>query len=58
MTGAFSINFFKKKSAKSTFQASRPHCIGFVVACSLYLSTASQAAASQLQQSWLVNNPG
>jgi hypothetical protein len=54
----FSKTFSKNKSAKFTFQASRSHCIGFVVACSQYISTASQATASPLQQPRLVNNPG
>ncbi len=54
----FSKIFSNNKSAKFTFQASRSHCIGFVVACSRYISTASQATASPLQQPRLVNNPG
>jgi septal ring-binding cell division protein DamX len=49
--GGFASAFF-------TLRASQSHYICFVVAHSRYTNTASWASSSQLQQSWLVNNPG
>jgi hypothetical protein len=53
-------NIFKPKDMSVYFplRAGRSHRIGFFAACSWYTHTASQAAASPLQQSRSVNNPG